>query len=45
MGLNININLQYFLIGLFLSWVLIYSKHPEPPIYELEKEKFENKCF
>ena len=45
MALNIDINLQYFLLGIFITWFFIYIRLPEPQIYELEKEKFENKCF
>jgi len=36
---------DYFIIGLFITWIAIYINLPEPEIYELNKEKFNDKCF
>lgn len=45
MLVNLEFHLEYFIMGIFITWLLIYLKSPEPEIYELKKEKFENKCF
>lgn len=45
MLVDIKLNFSYFLIGVFLSLIMIYIQLPPPEIYELNKEKFDNKCF
>ncbi len=36
---------EYFIWGMFLTWFFIYINLPNPEIYELKKENFNNKCF
>ncbi len=45
MLVNLDFHLEYFILGLFITWIFIYLRTPEPEVYELKKEKFENKCF
>ena len=45
MLVNLDLYFDYFLFGLFLTWIYIYIQLQPPVIYELSKEKFENKCF
>ena len=45
MLVNLDFHLEYFIKGLFITWIIIYLRSPEPEIYELKKEKFENKCY
>ena len=44
MLVNIDFHLEYFIYGLFLTWLFIYINLPEPEIYEFGTEKFDNKC-
>jgi hypothetical protein len=45
MLVDLEIYPKYFVLGLFITWSIIYLNLPEPEIYELKKEKFNNKCF
>jgi hypothetical protein len=45
MLVDIKFDFSYFLVGVFLTLMLIYIQLPPPEIYELNKEKFDNKCF
>ncbi len=45
MAVNMELHFNYFLLGVFLSWIFIYIHLPPPEVYELNKEKFDNKCF
>ncbi len=45
MLIDIELYFNYFLFGVFLTWILIYVQLPPPEVYELSKEKFDNKCF
>ena len=45
MLVNLELYFYYFILGMFLTWIFIYIQLPPPEIYELNKEKFDNKCF
>lgn len=45
MLVDIKLYFNYFLLGAFLMWVLIYIQLTPPEVYELSNEKFDNKCF
>ena len=44
MLVKLDFYLEYFIFGLFLTWLFLYINLPDPEIYEFGREKFDDKC-